>query len=50
MNLDVILYFIADNSRTWYFQTGFKIVDEVFQGKPIPAITPTATALTSTAA
>ena len=50
MNLDVILYFIADNSRTWYFQTGFKIVDAVLQGDPIPAITTAAAALTSTAA
>ena len=30
--LDVHLYFIYDNAKSWYFQTGWKIVDRLVHG------------------
>ncbi len=38
--LDVHLYFIYDNAKSWYFQTGWKVVDPVVHGEEVGVVEP----------
>lgn len=36
VHLDMYLYFIGENARTWYLQGGFEVVDPVLTGLSEP--------------